>query len=390
MTSSHKSIFLKKGKDNSLHRYHRWIFSGALREGQEMPDEGEVVEIFDNKGNYLATGHYQTGNIAVRILSFIQQKIDQNFWNERIRKAYSARKILDLIHSSVSTGYRLVFGEGDGLPGLVIDLYGGAAIIQTHSSGMFRSKEQIGNALQNIYTDELQTIFFTSASRKRAQQEEGYLLGNTPGTWFLENGLNFYAQWEGGQKTGYFLDQRENRKLLRQYVQDKVVLDAFSHAGGFGVNAMAGHAKSVVSLDASKKAVQIAGNNFKENGFSNFKTEVGDTLEYLVQHDQYFDVMVIDPPAYAKHFSARHQAIQGYKRLNRVALQKIRSQGILFTFSCSQVVDKTLFENTVRAAAIESGRKIRILHWLSQPPDHPVDLFHPESEYLKGLVLLVD
>lgn len=390
MTPLHKSIFLKRGKANSLHRNHRWIFSGALREDQKMPEEGEVVEVFDDMGNYLATGHYQTGNIAVRILTFIQQKIDQNFWDERIRKAYSAREKLDLVHSSLTTGYRLVFGEGDGLPGLVIDLYGGAAIIQTHSSGMFRSKEQIADALQNIYPEELHTIFFTSASRKKGQQEEGYLLGNTPGTWFLENDLNFYAQWEGGQKTGYFLDQRVNRKLLRKYVRDKVVLDAFSHAGGFGVNALAGHAKSVVSLDASKKAVQIAGNNFKENGFSNFNTEVGDTLEYLNQHDQYFDVMVIDPPAYAKHVSARHQAIQGYKRLNKVALQKIRSQGILFTFSCSQVVDKVLFENTVRAAGIESGRKIRILHWLSQPPDHPVDLFHPESEYLKGLVLLVD
>ncbi len=388
MTQLHRPIILKKGKDSSLLRYHRWIFSGAIRDDQEMPGEGEVVEVYDDQGSYLATGHFQTGNIAIRILTFSQQKINEDFWIKKIRKAYALREKLNLSGSSLTTGYRLVFGEGDGLPGLVIDNYAGAAIIQTHSTGMFQSKDLVAGVLQQIYSDKLHTIFYTSAARKR-EHEEGYLLGNTSGTWFQENGLYFYAQWEGGQKTGYFLDQRENRRLLREYVEDKVVLDAFSHAGGFAINALNGNAKSVVSVDASKKAIEIAENNFKKNGFTNFETVVGDTLEYLNQKDQYFDVMVIDPPAYAKHMSAKHQAVQGYKRLNKVAIQKIRPEGILFTFSCSQVVDKTLFENTIRAAAIESGRKIRILHWLTQPADHPVDIFHPESGYLKGLVLLV-
>ena len=389
MAPLYRPIALKKGKDSSLRRYHRWIFSGALREDQEMPGEGEIVEIYDDRGIYLATGHFQTGNIAIRILTFIQQDINDDFWYKKIQKAYTVRERLNLIHSSETTGYRLVFGEGDGLPGLVIDLYGGAAIIQAHSTGMSQARELIARALKKIYTEELHTIFYTSASRKH-DQEEGYLLGNTPGTWFQENGLYFYAQWEGGQKTGYFLDQRENRNLLRRYVNNKVVLDAFSHAGGFAVNALKGNAKVVVSVDASKKAIKIAEENFNKNGFSNFETHVGDTLEYLTRKDQYFDIMVIDPPAYAKHVSARHQAIQGYKRLNKGAIQKIRKEGILFTFSCSQVIDKALFENTIRAAAIECGRKIRILHRMSQPADHPVDLFHPESEYLKGLVLMVD
>ncbi len=389
MAPLHKSIVLKRGKDSSLKRYHRWIFSGALRDDQEMPGEGDVVEVFNDQGTYLATGHYQTGNISIRILTFSQQEINDDFWNKKILKAYAVRKKLNLIHSPETTGYRLVFGEGDGLPGLVIDVYAGAAIIQPHSTGMYLSIELIARALKEIYADELHTIFYTSAEKRR-DQEEGYLLGDTPGTWFRENGLDFYAQWEGGQKTGYFLDQRENRKLLRSYAHNKVVLDAFSHAGGFGINALKGNAKAVVSVDASKRAIKIAENNFNKNGFSNFETHVGDTLEYLNQKDQYFDVMVIDPPAFAKHVSARHQAIQGYKRLNAAAFQKIRNEGILFTFSCSQVIDKTLFENTIRAAAIECGRKIRILHWMSQPSDHPVNLFHPESEYLKGLVLLVD
>ncbi|MBR9997965.1 MAG: class I SAM-dependent rRNA methyltransferase, partial [Cyclobacteriaceae bacterium] len=333
-------------------------------------------------------GHYQEGSISVRILTFRQQKIDHNFWTEKIRKAFILRKTLGLACSDQTTGYRLVFGEGDGLPGLVIDWYDGAAIIQAHSAGMQRSKDIIAEALQHVYEDRVHTIYFTPAYRK-GDQEEGFMKGDVAGTWFKENGLFFYAQWQGGQKTGFFLDQRENRKLLHNFVKDKVVLDAFSHAGGFAVNALAGGARKVVVLDASKKAIQIAENNFRKNGFAAFETQVGDTLEYLNKNDQQYDVMVIDPPAYAKHVSSKHKAVQGYKRLNIKAMQRICPDGILFTFSCSQVVDKALFENTIRAAAIESKRKIRILHWLSQPADHPVDIFHPESTYLKGLVLAV-
>jgi len=388
MAPLYKSVFLKKGKESSLKRHHRWVFSGALNESGELPDDGEVVEVHDNKGNYLATGHFQDGNIAVRILTFKRQPINEEFWFDKIRNAYSLRQNLRLIDSENTTGYRLVFGEGDGLPGLVIDWYEGAAIIQAHSAGMGMAKTAISLALQQIYTNQLHTVYYTPASKKR-EEEEGFLLGNAKGTWFRENGLYFYSQWLGGQKTGYFLDQRDNRKLLRNYVEDRVVLDAFSHTGGFGVNALMGNATHVVSLDASEKTIQIAEKNFIKNGFNRFETHIGNALDYLNSKDAHFDVIIIDPPAFAKHISAKHQAVQGYKRLNKIAMQRIRPGGILFTFSCSQVVNKTLFENTVRAAAIESKREIRILQWLSQPPDHPVDIFHPESAYLKGLVLVV-
>jgi 23S rRNA (cytosine1962-C5)-methyltransferase len=254
---------------------------------------------------------------------------------------------------------------------------------------MGNAKSAIAEAIQAIYSSRVQTIYYTNANRKTQQKEE-YLLGKASGTWFKENGLYFYAQWEGGQKTGYFLDQRDNRKLLREYAGGRLILDAFSHAGGFGINAVKSGAKHVVILDVSEKVLKIAENNFEKNRLGNFTLHEGDTLDYLKKNDTSFDIIVLDPPAYAKHLSARHQAVQGYKRLNKFALRRIRPGGMLFTFSCSQVVDKVLFENTVRAAAIESGRNIRILHWLTQPPDHPVDIFHPEGGYLKGLVLAVD
>jgi 23S rRNA (cytosine1962-C5)-methyltransferase len=388
MAPLYNPVFLKKGKESSLFRFHRWIFSGAIRENTDLPDDGEIVEIFDHKGNYLSTGHYQNSSISARILTFRRQEIGLEFWTQKIRKAYDLRKILGLVNSKTTSGYRLVFGEGDGLPGLVVDWYAGAAIIQTHSAGMERSRELVAGALQDIYGETLETIFYTSASRK-GDQVEGFLKGSKEGTWFRENGLNFYSHWLGGQKTGYFLDQRENRLLLRDFVKDKDVLDAFSHAGGFAVNAMKGGARQVLVLDASRKAIQIAENNLQQNEFSGYQTHVGDALEFLNKTDRDFDVMVIDPPAFAKHISSRHKAIQGYKRLNIEALKRIRPGGIFLTFSCSQVIDRALFENTIRAAAIESNRKIRILHWLSQPADHPVDIFHPESSYLKGLVLSV-
>jgi 23S rRNA (cytosine1962-C5)-methyltransferase len=388
MAPLYKPVFLKKGKESSLFRYHRWIFSGAIREDDDVPGDGDIVEIFDHKGNYLATAHYQNSSIAARILTFRRQEIDLEFWIKTITTAFNLRKKLGLVNSDNTTGYRLVFGEGDGLPGLVIDWYAGAAIIQTHSAGMERSREIVAEALLHIYGEKLHTVYYTSAGRK-GDQAEGFLKGNTAGTWFRENGLEFYAHWQGGQKTGYFLDQRKNRMILRDYVKDKLVLDAFSHAGGFAVNALKGDARQVVILDSSRKAIQIAENNLLRNNYSNFETQVGDTLEYLQESELTFDVMVIDPPAFAKHISSRHKAVQGYKRLNMLAMQRIRQDGILLTFSCSQVVDRALFENTIRAAAIESNRKIRILEWLSQPADHPVDIFHPESSYLKGLVLVV-
>lgn len=387
---SYKPLFLKKGKESSLHRFHRWIFSGALKENCQLPEDGDFVEVFDVEKNYLATGYFQSGNIAVRIFSFNRIEINHRFWVDKIKAAFNLRRQLGLTNRKDTTGYRLFFGEGDELPGLIIDIYNKAAIIQAHSIAIFNNRYEIASVLSEVYGNCLETIYYTSSMSFKPDGDE-FLKGSQGGTWFKENGLYFYAHWEKGQKTGYFLDQRENRLLLRNYVRNKNVLDAFCYAGGFGANAMAAGARSVHFMDVSAQAIETARQNFERNKLgSNYQLTTHDVLDYIKSTSEKYDVMILDPPAFAKHMSTRHNAVQGYKRLNKLAIDRITKGGILFTFSCSQVVDRKLFENTIRAAAIESGRKMRILHWLSQPPDHPVNIFHPEAEYLKGLVLYVD
>ncbi len=389
MGSLYKTLILKKGKEVSLKRMHCWVFSGALEEEQQWPENGAIVEVIDHNGRYVATGHYQHSSIAVRILTFSQQALDTGFWIKRIKRAHDLRKHTGIACSSMTSGYRLVFAEGDDLPGLIIDWYDGAAVIQTHTDGMIKARGLIAEALRMVFGDQLHTVYHTSAV-KGNQREEEFLFGKKPGSWFLENGLSFYAKWEEGQKTGYFLDQRENRYLVRRYAEGRNVLDAFCHAGGFSVNALKGGASGVTLVDVSKTALKVAESNLEKNGYQNYQIKTSDVLEFLQETSNTYDLMIIDPPAYAKHLSARHKAVQGYKRLNQEAIKKIGPGGILFTFSCSQVVDSVLFENTVRAAAIQTKRQIRILYRLSQPPDHPVNIYHPESEYLKGLVLYVE
>ncbi len=389
MKSNYPSVFLKKGKDQSIKRYHRWIFSGALEISEVSPEDGEIVEIFNNEGNYMATGHFQDSNIAVRVLSFTRQEINYEFWIAVLTKAFQLRQAIGLTESHETTGYRLVFGEGDDLPGLVIDYYNGAVIIQSHSSGMFRNRELVAGAIRELYGKKLHTIYHIKAV-SRSDRHGEFLQGATAGGWFRENNLDFFAQWEGGQKTGYFLDQRENRKLLREYSKNRNILDAFSYSGGFAVNALAAKAKMVTAVDISGSAMNMVNKNLKRNGFESFNARSEDVMDFLKAGKQKYDTIIIDPPAFAKHKSARHAAVQGYKRLNNYALRKLNTDGILFTFSCSQAVDRTLFENTIRAAAIEAGRKTRIIHRLSQPADHPVNIYHPEGEYLKGLVLKLD
>jgi len=396
---NYPQIILSSGKDQSPRRFHPWIFSGAIkkvRDKREVKD-GDIVEVYDNKDEFLGIGHYQDSSIAVRIFSFKQVTPDKTFWKEKIQCSYDFRKKIGLAENPATNCYRLVFAEGDGLPGLIIDYYNGTCVLQCHSIGMHLVKNEIVQALKEVYGEKLIAVYDKSAETLPKKFAEGvkndYLFGK--GTdeqhLILENGLSFWADWKGGQKTGFFLDQRENRQMLARYSEGKNVLNAFCYTGAFSVYALNAGATEVHSVDSSKRAIELAEKNVKMNSFAGkHKSFAVDVFDFLKDKKDMYDVMVLDPPAFAKHYDVRHNALMGYKRLNIEALKQIKSGGTLFTFSCSQVIDRPLFEKTIMSAAIISGRNIRVLHHLSQAPDHSANIFHPEGEYLKGLVLFVE
>lgn len=386
------SVQLLPNKTQSIERRHPWIFSGALKKMPEDLADGQVVAVLDSRGNELAKGHFNHGSIAVRVLTFENEAIDQAFFTKRITNAVALRKLLNLFRTDNSI-CRLIHGEGDELPGLVVDFYGGVAVIQCHSFGMYQQIDLIVEALKSALPNELIAIYNKSSDTlpKREQIIDGYLFGTceTPHI-ALENGVKYNIDWINGQKTGFFIDQRENRALLAKYSNDKKILNTFCYSGGFSLAALKNGANEVHSLDSSKKAIELTDNNILLNELVDKHTSiVADAMVYIRETGEDFDIVILDPPAFAKHRDKRHQAVQGYKRLNAMAMSHIRPGGLLMTYSCSQVVDKSLFTHTIIAAAIESGRSVRILEQLHQPADHPINAFHPEGEYLKGLLVQV-
>lgn len=389
-------IILKSGKDQSLLRFHPWIFSGAIKDTVGFPAEGDVVEVFSNRDEFLGMGHYQIGSITVRIFSFQQIVPDFNFWRSKIQQAYNLRKALGLAGSGNTNVYRLVHAEGDGMPGLIIDFYKGTAVMQMHSIGMFRIKEELAKVLKDIYGDELVAVYDKSEGtipfKAQIQPKNGYILGESQPEPVSEYNNFFRVDWIEGQKTGFFIDQRENRKLVEFYSKGKDVLNVFGYTGGFSIYALRGEANTVHSVDSSQKAIDLTNQNVALNfpDCKNHESFCVDAFDYLDHIDNKYDLIILDPPAFAKHFNVLNNALQGYKRINAKAIKKIKPGGILFTFSCSQVVDKDTFRTTIFSAAASTGRNVRILHQLTQPADHPVNIYHPESEYLKGLVVYVE
>lgn len=388
-------VVLRKGREQAVLRKHPWVFSGAVSIVERDMEDGETVEVYSSDNRFLGAGHWQNGSIAVRLLSFEPCEFDQIFWEKKIRNAYNLRLMLALAENTSTTVYRLIHGEGDGLPGLVVDVYEQNIVIQAHSVGMHLSRNFIAEALKTVFAENINTIFYKSADTLPKLKEEVmdyFILGNQEEAIVKENGNLFRVNWVKGQKTGFFVDQRDNRFLLGNYSKGKKVLNTYCYTGGFSISALKSGALLVDSVDSSKVAIELTNRNVELNAIDPIKHRAFaiDTISYLQQMTELYDVIVLDPPAFAKHLNVRHNAVQGYKRLNALALKKIASPGILFTFSCSQVVDRQLFEDTIHAAAIESGRSVRVLHHLSQPADHPVSIYHPEGEYLKGLVLAVD
>lgn len=392
----YKQIFLKRGKEESLKRFHPWIFSGAIHHMDEGIEEGETVRVITAAGEFIAVGHYQIGSIAVRVLSFEDIEINTDFWCERLQSALDVRIGVSIADSPTNNTYRLVHGEGDYLPGLVIDCYGSTAVMQAHSVGMHVCRNEICQALVQVMGDRIANVYYKSETtlpyKADLHQENGFLVGGDASNVAMENGLKFHIDWLRGQKTGFFVDQRENRSLLEQYAKGKSVLNMFCYTGGFSVYAMRGDAKQVHSVDSSAKAIELTNDNVALNfpGDARHEAFCEDAFKYLDEHDKQYDLIVLDPPAFAKHRAALRNALKGYTRLNVKGLQRIKKGGILFTFSCSQVVTKDNFRNAVFTAAAQVGRKVRILHQLHQPADHPINIYHPEGEYLKGLVLYVE
>jgi 23S rRNA (cytosine1962-C5)-methyltransferase len=387
-----QEIEIKKAKTGSIERKHPWIFSGAIETDTTNLKEGDLVRVL-SRGKFLAIGHFQPSTIAVRILTFQDEIIDSNYFEKRIQSAIDLRLKLNLL-SAKNNIFRLIHGEGDLLPGLIVDFYNGVAVIQCHSIGMFKSLNLISSALQKILGKKLIAIYSKSSETlpERIEAENKYIFGNceTPHI-SLENGIKYAIDWVNGQKTGFFIDQRENRALLQKYALGKKVLNTFCYSGGFSLAAIQGGATFAHSLDSSKKAIELTEQNVILNRMSSKnKSIVADTMNYIKELPEDYDIIVLDPPAFAKHRDKRHQAIQGYKRLNAHAIRQIKPGGLIFTFSCSQVVDKALFTNTIIAAAIESGRNVRIIEQVHQPADHPINAFHPEGEYLKGLLIEVE
>ena len=390
------SILLKSGKEKSVFRYHPWIFSGAIAKTEGTLQEGDIVKVYSADRQFLAIGHYQIGSIAVRILSFEDTVIDHNFWRTRITEAYRKRRSLGLTDSQTNNVYSLIHGEGDNLPGLVVDIYANVAVTQFHSVGMYLERENIAKAIVEVLGDQITAIYDKSEStlpfKAAIEPKNGYLYGQAKSFIALENGLKFNVDWLEGQKTGFFIDQRENRSLLEKYARDKSVLNMFCYTGGFSFYAMRGGAHSVHSVDVSARAIELARQNVELNfpGDPRHEAFAEEAFRFLEHSYDKYDLIILDPPAFAKHQNVLNNAIQGYKKLNRKGIEVIKPGGIIFTFSCSQVMTKELFRQTVFTAAANTGRKVSILHQLTQPADHPINIYHPEGEYLKGLVLYVE
>lgn len=392
----YKSIYLKRGKEESLQRFHPWVFSGAIHHADAGIQEGETVRVIASTGDFIAVGHYQVGSIAVRVLSFSDITIDQSFWRERLAAAITMRCHIGIADNPENNTYRLVHGEGDWLPGLVIDCYGSTAVMQAHSVGMHLNRMDICQALTDVMGGRIQQVYYKSETtlpyKAHLEEEDGFIYGHTDDNIAVENGLKFHVDWLRGQKTGFFVDQRENRSLLEHYSKDKSVLNMFCYTGGFSVYAMRGGAKCVHSVDSSAKAIEITNNNIGLNfpGDPRHQAYCEDAFRFLEEKKDKYDIVVLDPPAFAKHRAALHNALKGYIRLNAKGIRLVKEGGLLFTFSCSQAVSKDQFRSAVFTAAAQSGRKVRIIHQLHQPADHPINIYHPEGEYLKGLVLYVE
>ena len=399
----YKSVYLKKGKEESLNRFHPWIFSGAINKIEEGLEEGDIVRVMTHDKKFIAVGHFQIGSIAIRVLSFHDVKIDDMFWESRLKAALQVRQAIGVIREEStgtglfpSTTYRLVHGEGDNLPGLIIDIYGKTAVMQAHSVGMHVCREVIAKALVKVMGDKLDSIYYKSETtlpyKADLGQENGFIYGDTDNNIAIENGLKFHIDWLKGQKTGFFIDQRENRSLLEYYAKGRSVLNMFCYTGGFSVYAMRGGAEVVHSVDSSAKAIELTNKNIELNFPNDSRHEAicEDAFKYLDDNDGKYDLIILDPPAFAKHRNALKNGLRGYTRLNVKGFEKIKPGGILFTFSCSQVVTKDNFRQAVFTAAAQAGRKVRILHQIHQPADHPINIYHPEGEYLKGLVLYVE
>jgi len=398
MNNHLKKIILRKGKEESLGRFHPWIFSGAIHhtEGSEQLEEGDLVEVFASDGRFLAIGHWQIGSIAVRVLTFKHQRIDQAFWQKRLAAALDVRKAIGVAAREDNDIYRLVHGEGDNLPGLVIDVYGATAVMQAHSVGMHVCRGELAKALKEVMGDSLKAIYYKSETtlpfKAQLGQENGFLYGDSNDDIARENGLAFHIDWLKGQKTGFFVDQRDNRSLVEHYAKGRRVLNMFCYTGGFSVYAMRGGAELVHSVDSSTKAVELVDANVELNFPNDNRHEAfaEDAFKFMEQMQEQYNLIILDPPAFAKHKDALRNALKGYTKLNAKAFDKIQPGGILFTFSCSQAVDKEHFRTAVFTAAAIAKRKVRILHQLHQPADHPINIYHPEGEYLKGLVLYVE
>ena len=394
----YKSIYLKKGKEESLKRFHPWVFSGAISHFAEKGDidEGELVRVLTNGGDFIAVGHYQIGSIAVRVLSFRDVEINADFWKTRLTSALNARLAIGIANKADNDTYRLVHGEGDNLPGLIVDCYGKTAVMQAHSVGMHLARHEICKALVEVMGSRIENVYYKSDTtlpfKAELGQENEFIYGGSENNTGMENGLLFHVDWLKGQKTGFFIDQRDNRSLLEKYAMGKSVLNMFCYTGGFSVYAMRGNAKLVHSVDSSAKAIELTNQNVELNFPNDNRHEAfcEDAFKFLNANENKYDLIVLDPPAFAKHRAALHNALKGYTRLNAKGVECIKPGGLLFTFSCSQVVTKDQFRNAVFTAAAQAGRKVRIMHQLHQPADHPTNIFHPEGEYLKGLVLYVE
>lgn len=393
---SYKTVYLKRGKEESLKRFHPWVFSGAIHHTDADVKEGEIVRVITESGDFIAVGHYQIGSIAVRVLSFHDVPIDADFWESRLQSALDTRLAIGVADNPNNNTYRLVHGEGDNLPGLVIDCYGQTAVMQAHSVGMHVCRHEICQALTKVMGERILHVYYKSETtlpfKAELGQENGFIYGGSDENTAIENGLRFHVDWLRGQKTGFFVDQRENRMLLEKYSKGRSVLNMFCYTGGFSVYALRGGAQLVHSVDSSAKAIDLTNRNVEMN-FPNdqrHQTFCDDAFKFLDANENKYDLIILDPPAFAKHRAALHNALKGYTRLNVKGFESIKPGGILFTFSCSQVVTKENFRNAVFTAAALAGRKVRILHQLHQPADHPINIYHPEGEYLKGLVLYVE
>ena len=391
-----KRVILKRGKEESLLRFHPWIFSGAIAAIEGAPDEGDVVDVYTHDGKWIAVGHIQVGSIAVRVLSFRHESIDDDFWFRRLNIAFELRRSLGLVDREDHNIYRLVHGEGDNLPGLVIDVYGHTAVLQAHSVGMHCNRMDIANALMRVMGDRLSGIYYKSETtlpfKADLDRGNGYIIGGLADDTPLEYGMKMPVDWISGQKTGLFIDQRENRALLERYSEGRSVLNMFCYTGGFSLAALRGGAKLVHSVDSSARAIELTAGGVEDNfpGDTRHAAFAEDAFKFLERMDPIYDLIILDPPAFAKHKDALKHALIGYRRLNQKAFEKISPGGILFTFSCSQVVSKDQFRTAVFTAAAQAGRSVKILYQLHQPADHPINIFHPEGEYLKGLVVSVE